>query len=97
MGPGVGRCFRGNGDPAQKCGVAIISRFAEAQKLGPVGQVFGLPPVLRIVAGRRDRAAEVKEPQKPVEALMLLQIHCGCMGCQGLRQHWAAGRNSLWR
>jgi hypothetical protein len=52
---------------------------------------------LRIVAGWRDRAAEVKEPQKPVEALVLLQIQSGCMGCKGLRQQWVAGWNSLWR
>lgn len=74
-------CFGGNGDPAQKCSVAVIAGFADARKLGPVGQGFGLPPVLRIVAGRCDRAAEVKEPQKLVEALVLLQIQCGCMGC----------------
>ena len=59
MGPGVGRCFGGNGDPAQKCCVAIIAGFADAQKLGPVRQVFGFPPVLWIVSGWLDRAAEV--------------------------------------
>jgi hypothetical protein len=92
--PGVGRCFCGNGDPAQKCSVAVIAGFADARKLGPVGQVFGLPPVLRIVAGRRDRAAEVKEPQDLVQAVVLLQIKCGCMGCEVVRLHGAAGRNS---
>jgi hypothetical protein len=72
--PDVGRCFCGNGDPAQNCCVAIITGFSDAQKLGTVVQVFVLPPVLRIVAGRRDRAAEIKEPQDLVQAFVLLQI-----------------------
>jgi hypothetical protein len=87
-------CFGGNGDPAQKCCVAIITGFTDAQKLGPVGEVFRLPPVLRIVTGGRDGAAEVEEPQDLVQAMVLLQIQCGFMGCEVVRLHGAAGRNS---
>lgn len=59
-----------------------------------MGQGLWFPPVLRIIAWRRDGAAKVKETQKPLYAVVLLQILRSCADCRKIKRHGAAGHNS---